>query len=108
LAVGDSLLVAFAGLGAGGYFGGWHAGLAGTPAWTVSTATAIQSGTVDQLQLDSVEREAARVARNHALGAVTALLLGLVGGVIGGWLASGEPMNFTHYRTRQMQTTRSA
>ena len=34
-------------------------------------------------------------------GAVTALLLGLIGGVVGGWMASGEPMNFSHYRTRK-------
>jgi hypothetical protein len=26
------------------------------------------------------------------------LLLGLVGAVIGGWMASGEPMTFTYYR----------
>ena len=37
-----------------------------------------------------------------ALGALTALLLGLVGSVIGGWMASGEPMTFTHYRTRRV------
>jgi hypothetical protein len=27
-------------------------------------------------------------------------LLGLIGSVIGGWMASGEPMTFTHYRRR--------
>jgi hypothetical protein len=31
---------------------------------------------------------------------VTALLLGLVGSVIGGWMASGEPMTLTYWRTR--------
>jgi hypothetical protein len=41
------------------------------------------------------------VTRNVALGAVTALLLGLIGSVIGGWWATGEPMNFTHHRTRK-------
>jgi len=82
------LLVALASLGAGGYFGGWIAGLAGSPAWAASP-----SGPADP--------NAAIVARNGALGAVTALLLGLVGGVIGGWMASGEPMTFTHYRTRE-------
>jgi uncharacterized membrane protein YeaQ/YmgE (transglycosylase-associated protein family) len=45
--------------------------------------------------------EAARVARNAALGALTAMLLGLVGAVVGGWMASGEPMTLTHYRTRK-------
>ena len=34
-----------------------------------------------------------------------ALLIGLIASVIGGWLASGEPMNFTHYRTRNLTTT---
>jgi uncharacterized membrane protein YeaQ/YmgE (transglycosylase-associated protein family) len=40
------------------------------------------------------------LARNGALGAVAALLLGLVGSVVGGWIASGEPMTITYYRTR--------
>jgi len=87
------LLVALASLGAGGYFGGWIGGLAGTPAWAASAG-----GTVDP--------NAAIIARNGALGAVTALLLGLVGGVIGGWMASGEPMTFTHYRTRDQVAQR--
>ena len=25
---------------------------------------------------------------------------GLIGSVLGGWMASGEPMTFTHHRTR--------
>jgi hypothetical protein len=29
-----------------------------------------------------------------------ALLIGLMGAVLGGWMASGEPMTFTHHRTR--------
>jgi len=41
-----------------------------------------------------------RVTRNTALTAVTALLLGLVGSVVGGWLASGEPMTLTRDRNR--------
>jgi hypothetical protein len=28
---------------------------------------------------------------------LTALLLGLTGSVIGGWLGSGEPMHLAHY-----------
>jgi len=31
---------------------------------------------------------------------LTALPIGLAGSVIGGWMASGEPMTFTFYRTR--------
>ena len=38
--------------------------------------------------------------RNNALATAVALLLGLIGAVIGGWMASGEPMTLTHYRTR--------
>jgi hypothetical protein len=38
--------------------------------------------------------------RNTALANLTALLLGLVGGVLGGWMASGEPMTWTYYRRR--------
>ena len=83
------LLLALAALGAGTHFGGWYAGLAGTPGWAVSAAAAAP-----------VDPNAAIAARNAALGALTALLLGLVGGVVGGWMASGEPMTFTYYRRR--------
>ena len=53
-----------------------------------------------KLKVRQWQEETPRALRNSALGGVTALLLGLMGSVIGGWLASGEPMNFTHYRTR--------
>ena len=46
------------------------------------------------------QEDSPKVARNSALGALTALLLGLVGSVVGGWMASGEPMTLTYYRTR--------
>jgi hypothetical protein len=39
--------------------------------------------------------------RNTALAALLSLLVGLIGSVIGGWMASGEPMTLTHYRTRR-------
>jgi hypothetical protein len=42
--------------------------------------------------------DAARAARNAALGGAAAGLLGLVGVVIAGWMASGEPMTLTYYR----------
>jgi hypothetical protein len=80
-------------IGGAGLFGAWYGGLAGTPAWS-----AVTSGPVDP--------NAGAMARNAALGAVTALLLGLMGGVIGGWLSSGEPMTLTHYRTRDVTSTR--
>jgi len=75
-------------LGATAMYGGWHAGLvAGTPAW----ATAPPS-----------TPDLAAAVRNSALATVAALLLGLVGSVIGGWMASGEPMRLGHYRRRDL------
>ena len=81
------LLVAFAALGAGTLFGGWYGGLAGTPVWATPSTVA-------------ADPAAATAARNTALLAVTALLIGLIGSVLGGWLASGEPMSINLYRTR--------
>ena len=81
------MLLILASLGAAGYFGVWYNGLAGTPVW-VSPAVIADP------------QAAAALARNGALAALTSLLLGLVGSVLGGWMASGEPMTFTHYRTR--------
>ena len=80
-------LLVLASLGAAGYFGIWYHGLAGTPVWVAPAVVADPEA-------------AAIITRNGALAALTALLLGLVGSVVGGWMASGEPMTFTHYRTR--------
>ena len=81
------MFLVLAALGAAGFFGGWYSGLAGTPVWaTSSTVTA--------------DPNAAMVARNSAIGAVTALLIGLVGSLIGGWWASGEPMSLTYRRAK--------
>ncbi|MBV9126193.1 MAG: hypothetical protein JO112_22825 [Planctomycetes bacterium] len=93
------LLLILAGVGAGGFYGSWYGGMGGTPSWaaTARAATANPTG-----EMTAQEQEAAKVARNSALGTVTALLLGLIGAVIGGWMASGEPMTFTHYRTRHL------
>jgi hypothetical protein len=111
-----ALLVA-ASLGAAGAFGGWYAGLganSATPATApfVRPETPVVSATSEEItvyrtQLAEYQRnmqqwreDTPRATRNGALGAITALLLGLMGSVIGGWMASGEPMNFTHYRSR--------
>ena len=75
------LLVAF---GARSYLGTWYGGLAGTPIWSTASTPI-----------------AAKAARQMAGGAATSLLLGLIGAVLGGWVGSGEPMTFTHYRTRE-------
>jgi len=114
-------LVGFVAVGAGSYFGGWYAGLGGTPSWAAASALPFERP--DPLGVNFSSEEVAKfreemaayharfqqwkadtpkVTRNAALGAVTALLLGLVGSVIGGWIASGEPMTFTHYRTRRL------
>jgi hypothetical protein len=69
-------------LGAASLFGVWYAGLAGTPAWVTPAAGAA----------------GAEAAQEAAGGAATALLIGLVGAVLGGWAASGEPMTFTYQR----------
>mgnify|MGYP001371996014 CR=1 FL=1 len=80
------LLIVLMALGGGGALGGWYGGLVGTPAWVVVTTPP--------------DPNAAILARNAALAAITAGLLGLIGSVIGGWMASGEPMSVTHYRQR--------
>jgi hypothetical protein len=87
------LLVLLAALGAGSFFGGWYGGLAGTPGWVSPAAAA-------------ADPNAAAIARNEALGAVAGILIGLVGAVIGGWLASGEEMSIRRNRVRTV-TTRS-
>lgn len=80
------LLLFFLALGGSAYLGGWYGSLVGSPAWAVVAAT--------------TDPNAAVIARNGALAAVTALLVGLMGSVIGGWFASGEPMTLTYHRTR--------
>jgi hypothetical protein len=79
------LLLAVAAVGASGHFGGWYGGLSGMPSWTAAAAA---------------DPDLAMATRNNALATAVALLLGLVGGVLGGWMASGEPMTFTHHRKR--------
>jgi hypothetical protein len=108
--VGVPLLVAAAALGAGNYFGGWYGGLAGRPAWAAAEEVKHNPAATEAERQQAAEEQlrAADAARNTAIGAVTALLLGLVGGVIGGWMASGEPMTFTYHRTRPLRTATPA
>jgi hypothetical protein len=69
--------------GAGTGFGGWYGGLIASPIGEAVTAPVSPD-----------------IVRNTAMAAVTSLLIGLIGSVIGGWMASGEPMTFTFYRKR--------
>lgn len=73
--------------GAGVMFGGWYGGLVAGPAWVA---------------IPPMTPELAAAVRNGAVTALLALLLGLIGSVLGGWLASGEPMTWTHHRRRDV------
>jgi len=116
------VMMILAALGAGSLWGGWHAGLAGSPNWASAQAAPFDkpeplasSATPEertrytdamndyQQKVQAWRADTPKVTRNAALGAVTALLLGLVGAVLGGWMASGEPMNFTYHRTGRLQ-----
>jgi hypothetical protein len=113
--VATPLLVLMAGLGAGTLFGGWYAGLSGASTSSPYVRPELSnlnpsSEQLRQFQADQDEyrqnvrqwrEDAPKVTRNSAMGAATALLIGLIGSVLGGWMASGEPMNFTHHLNRR-------
>jgi hypothetical protein len=69
-------ILLFGAVGVSGSFGAWYSGLG--PAVASLPAA-----------------DAATIIRNNALGALTVLLLGLIGSVLGGWMASGQPMTFS-------------
>ena len=81
------VMLLLAALGATAMWGGWYGGLVASPAWMATPPTT---------------PEIAAAVRNGALATVVGLLLGLVGSVIGGWMASGEPMRLGHYRRRDL------
>lgn len=85
------VLLALASFG-GTVYNGWYAALAPSP---VVPATPGQP----------VDPNVAKAAMTGATAATVALLLGLTGSVIGGWMGSGEPMNFSYYRTRTTART---
>jgi hypothetical protein len=89
--LGTGLLLILGAVGATAHFGGWYGALAGAPPWAA---------------VPPLDSAAAVSARNTAVATVTALLLGLVGSVLGGWMASGEPMTFTYYRRRTIPVDR--
>jgi hypothetical protein len=76
-------------LGAGSAYGGWYGGLVGASTLAPPT-TAAPVPTIDSIH-------------RTALASLTGVILGLIGAVIGGWLASGEPMTFAHYRMRNQE-----
>lgn len=79
------MLLVLSSIGATMGYGGWYGGL-----------TAVPIGT-------ALDPSTAAAFRNTALAAVTAILLGLIGSALGGWMASGEPMTFTYYRRRTVE-----
>jgi MFS family permease len=79
------LMLVLASFGATAMYGGWYAGIVAGPAWVA---------------VPPMTPELAAAVRNGAMAAVVALLLGLIGGALGGWMASGEPMRMTYYRHR--------
>jgi hypothetical protein len=78
------MLLALAALGVLGHFGGWYGGLS----------------TIPSLSAAAAQPNLAEAMRNDAVATAAALLIGLVGAVLGGWMASGEPMSLTYHRTR--------
>jgi hypothetical protein len=81
------MMMLLAALGAIGVWGSWYGGLVASPAWVATPPVTL---------------ELAAAVRNGALATVAALLLGLTGSVIGGWMASGEPMSLGYYRRRDV------
>ncbi len=78
------LLLLLIGGGFGVYFGSWFGGLG----WLA------HPGSIGSISV----AEYGRAVRAAALGGLTALVLGLVGAILGGWLASGEPMSVRYRR----------
>jgi hypothetical protein len=52
-----------------------------------------------------VDPNVALAIRNAAVGSVLGILIGLMGAVVGAWVASGEPLTVAHYRTTRLTTT---
>lgn len=86
------VLVGMASFG-GAVFNGWYASLAPTP--VVPTPTG-----------QPVDPNAARAAAAGATAAAVAILVGLAGSVVGGWMGSGERMDFSFYERDRARMTR--
>jgi hypothetical protein len=117
------LVAVLVSLGVGGYSAGWYSGLGnrhGTMAEALDRPDYLASPSTVEARAqyeaawkkyhDDVARwreESPKAARNSALCAITALLLGLMGSVVGGWMGCGEPMTLTYHRTRPVFAARS-
>lgn len=76
----------------GAVFNGWYVGLA--PAPTVPAPG------------QPVDPGIAKAAATGATAAAVAILLGLAGSVVGGWMGSGERMDFSFYNRERAAMTR--
>jgi hypothetical protein len=107
--LGIPMLIVVILIGGGSYLGSWYSGLGGQPTWTTPAAPAAASvpapAPLDQEAQNRLVDKNRKATRNAALTAVASLLLGLIGSVLGGWMASGEPMTLTHHLTRQQRLT---
>jgi hypothetical protein len=86
------VLFAMASFG-GAVFNGWYASLAPSPAVPAAPG-------------QPVDPNAARAAAAGATAAAVAILLGLIGSVVGGWMGSGERMDFSWYERERARMTR--
>jgi hypothetical protein len=74
--------------------------------WVAASSEAAQGGWYGALSTIAAgatplsDAEVATAVRNNALATAVAPLIGLIGAVLGGWMGSGEPVTFTHHRTR--------
>jgi len=114
-------------VGAGGLAGSWIGSLAGSAGLNAMPTAAAPfekpedpgANATDEAKTEYTKKldeykadvkkwkeETPKVVRNSALLSITAMMMALVGGVIGGWMASGEPMTFTHH-TRRGQLARA-
>ena len=107
------MLALFTALGSSGYSGTWYGGLSNRdfrevpivrPEPLPPAASDLQRATFDadwaqyRRQVAAWNADTPRVVKTSALCAVSALLIGLLGSVIGGWMSSGEPMSVRYRR----------
>ncbi len=91
------------------YLGSWYGGFSNyNTTWSAApnnNATITNTTQADLEAQRRIDEDARKATRNSALAAVTALLVSLIGSVIGGWMASGEPMTFNHHLRRTARSS---